>query len=81
VCDQGQREGSVWGRGERTYENAQTHEEVLPTEIVFGHIAIGLEARISWENYEGGDSGKYRSKREEDGKRGHEVFFVVWQLF
>ena len=69
------------GRGKRSYEEAQTHEEVLPTEVVFGHIAIGSEARILWENDEGGDSGNYRSQGEEDGERRHEVFFVVWQLF
>jgi len=62
---------------QRTYEKTQTHEEVLPTEVAVGHVAIGSEACVSWDNYEASNRGKYRSKGEEDGECCYQVFFIV----
>lgn len=68
MYSQSQRGGSQ--REERwTYENTQTHEEVLPTEVVFGYITISGGACVSWDNYEASDRSKDRPKGEEDGER------------
>ena len=59
---QRQREEYKEGGGQRTYEKTQTREEILPTEVVFGHIAIGSETCVPWDNGEGGDRGDHCPK-------------------